>query len=141
MWSHTTARSLNWSRCRRGTGLTERVLGDRGLSENWSTGKIDRSCPSMGRSGPRRPTRPDGGGVIDALGDGVDPQRMGRRVWVYGAQSYRPFGTAAEYTVVPEAQAVDLPDEVPDEMGACLGIPGVTAHRAVFGDGVVTGQT
>jgi len=83
----------------------------------------------------------DGAGVIDALGDGVDPQRMGRRVWVYGAQSYRPLGTAAEYTVVPEALAVDLPDEVPDEMGACLGIPGVTAHRAVFGDGVVTGQT
>src|SRR3954464_12479982 len=90
---------------------------------------------------PRGVPHSDGAGVIDALGDGVDPQRMGRRVWVYGAQSYRPFGTAAEYTVVPEALAVNLPDEVPDEMGACLGIPGVTAHRAVFGDGVVTGQT
>jgi NADPH:quinone reductase len=90
---------------------------------------------------PRVVPHSDGAGVIDALGDGVDPQRMGRRVWVYGAQSYRPLGTAAEYTVVPEALAVDLPDEVPDEMGACLGIPGVTAHRAVFGDGVVTGQT
>ena len=62
-------------------------------------------------------------------------------MWVYGAQSYRPFGTAAQYTVVPEQLAVDLPDDVPDDVGACLGIPGITAHRAVFGDGPVTGAT
>ena len=60
---------------------------------------------------------------------------------VYGAQSYRPFGTAAQLTVVPEEQAVDLPDEVSEDLGACLGIPGITAHRAVFGDGPVRGQT
>ena len=48
---------------------------------------------------------------------------------LYGAQSYRPFGTAAGFTVVPTEQAVDLPDEVSDEIGACLGIPGITAHR------------
>jgi NADPH2:quinone reductase len=59
---------------------------------------------------------------------------------VYGAQSYRQFGTAAQSTVVPEALAIDLPDAVSDEMGACFGIPGVTAHRAVFGDGPVDGQ-
>jgi NADPH:quinone reductase len=68
--------------------------------------------------------------------------RTGRpRVWVYGAQSYRPFGTAAEYAVVPAALAVDLPDGVSDEVGASLGIPGITAHRAVFVDGPVTGGT
>jgi NADPH2:quinone reductase len=83
----------------------------------------------------------DGAGVIEAAGAGADPARVGRRVWVYGAQSYRPFGTAAQTTVVPEALAVDLPDAVSDEMGACLGIPGITAHRAIFGDGPVTGQT
>jgi NADPH2:quinone reductase len=59
----------------------------------------------------------------------------------YGAQSYRPFGTAAQLTVVPAEQAVELPDEVSDEVGACLGIPGLTAHRAVFGDGPVAGTT
>lgn len=80
----------------------------------------------------------DGAGVIEAAGAGADPARVGRRVWVYGAQSYRPFGTAAQTTVVPEALAVDLPDAVSDEMGAC---PGITAHRAIFGDGPVTGQT
>jgi NADPH2:quinone reductase len=62
-------------------------------------------------------------------------------VWVHGAQSYRPFGTAAQLTVVPADQAVELPDDVDDETGACLGIPGITAHRAVFGDGPVTGTT
>jgi NADPH2:quinone reductase len=61
-------------------------------------------------------------------------------VWVWGAQSYRAGGTAAEFTVVPADQAVELPDGVPDEVGACLGIPGITAHRAVFADGPVTGR-
>jgi NADPH2:quinone reductase len=58
-------------------------------------------------------------------------------VWVHGAQSYRPWGTAAQHTEVPDGLAVDLPPEVDDELGACLGIPGITAHRAVFGDGDV----
>jgi NADPH2:quinone reductase len=60
---------------------------------------------------------------------------------VFGAQSYRPFGTAAQLTVVPAKQAVALPANVTDEMGACLGIPGITAHRAVLADGAVAGTT
>src|SRR3954454_19706136 len=83
----------------------------------------------------------DGAGVIDATGDEVDRARVGERVWVYGAQSYRPFGTAAQLTVVPDEHAVALPGVVTDELGACLGIPGITAHRAVFGDGPVEGKT
>ncbi|HET6393928.1 MAG TPA: NADPH:quinone reductase [Blastococcus sp.] len=90
---------------------------------------------------PRVIPHSDAAGVVDAVGEGVDRARLGTRVWVHGAQSYRPFGTAAQYTVVPQAQAVDLPDGVPDELGACLGIPGITAHRAVFGDGPVEGAT
>ena len=90
---------------------------------------------------PRIVPHSDGAGVIEAVGQGADPARIGRRVWVYGAQSYRPFGTAAQSTVVPQGLAVDLPDSVGDELGACLGIPGITAHRAVFADGMVTGQT
>ena len=90
---------------------------------------------------PRVIPHSDGAGIVDAVGPGGDPSRTGRRVWLYGAQSYRPFGTAAEFTVLPSDHAVDLPDEVSDEIGACLGIPGVTAHRAVFADGPVTGQT
>lgn len=88
---------------------------------------------------PRVVPHSDGAGVVDAVGAGVDAAREGRRVWVHGAQSYRPFGTAAEYVVVPERLAVDLPDAVSDDLGACLGIPGITAHRAVFWDGPVEG--
>ena len=90
---------------------------------------------------PRVIPHSDGAGVVESVGVGVDPARVGRRVWVHGAQSYRPFGTAAQLTVVPAQQAIDLPDEVPDELGACLGIPGITAHRAVFADGPVAGAT
>jgi NADPH:quinone reductase len=90
---------------------------------------------------PRIIPHSDGAGVIDAVGDGVDSNRIGQRVWIYGAQSYRPFGTAAELTCVPDRQAVALPDQVSDDVGACLGIPGITAHRAVFSDGPVNGKT
>lgn len=82
----------------------------------------------------------DGAGRIDAVGAGVNSARVGRRVWVYGAQSYRAYGTAAQAVAVPQHLAVDLPDEVSDELGACLGIPGITAHRAVFANGGVSGQ-
>jgi NADPH:quinone reductase len=90
---------------------------------------------------PRVIPHSDGSGTIDQVGDGVDGHRIGQRVWVYNAQSYRPFGTAADYTVVPESTAVTLPDTVDDRLGACLGIPGITAHRAVYADGPVRGQT
>ncbi|RZL80396.1 MAG: NADPH:quinone reductase [Rhodococcus sp. (in: high G+C Gram-positive bacteria)] len=86
---------------------------------------------------PRVIPHSDGAGVVDAVGAGVDAGRIGERVWVFGAQSYRAFGTAAQFTVVPTDQAVRLPDQVSEDVGACLGIPGITAHRAVFGDGPV----
>jgi NADPH2:quinone reductase len=90
---------------------------------------------------PRIVPHSDAAGIIDAVGVGVEPARVGQRVWVYGAQSYRPFGTAAQLTAVPAEQAVELPEGVSDELAACLGIPGITAHRAVFGDGPVAGKT
>src|ERR1700758_1839255 len=90
---------------------------------------------------PRIIPHSDGTGVIDAVGAGVNPDRIGQRVWIYHAQSYRPFGTAAQWPCVPDRQAVSMPDELSDELGACLGIPGITAHRAVFSDGPVGGKT
>ncbi|MBQ0854849.1 NADPH:quinone reductase [Streptomyces sp. BH-SS-21] len=93
---------------------------------------------------PRVVPHSDAAGVIDEVGEGVDTRRVGQRVWVHDAQSYRPFGTAAQYTVVPGSQAVVLPDHLGDELGASLGIPGIpgiTAHRAVFADGPVDGRT
>ena len=90
---------------------------------------------------PRVIPHSDGAGVVDQVGDGVSPQWMGRRVWCYGAQSYRPFGTAAELTTVPVDQAVWLADSVPFERAASLGIPGITGHRAVHVAGPVEGRT
>jgi len=83
----------------------------------------------------------DGAGVIDAVGEGVDPGRIGQRAWVYLAAAGRPFGTAAEWTVVPASQAVPLPDGVPTELGSSLGIPAMTAHRCLFADGTVERKT
>jgi NADPH2:quinone reductase len=90
---------------------------------------------------PRVIPHSDGAGRVDRVGEGVSAEWLQRRVWCHGAQTYRPFGTAAEYTVVPAAQAVPLPDRVPLEQGACLGIPGITAHRAVHAAGPVSGRT
>ncbi len=89
---------------------------------------------------PRVIPHSDGAGIIDRVGDGVPASRVGERVWCYGAQSYRPFGTAAEYVAIPSAQAVPLPGETPFEQGACLGIPGITAHRSVHAAGLVEGR-
>jgi NADPH2:quinone reductase len=81
----------------------------------------------------------DGSGVIDAVGDGVDPSRVGERVWLYFAAYHRQFGTAAEYVCIPSEQAVRLPDDASFELGASLGIPAMTAHRCLFADGDVAG--
>lgn len=95
----------------------------------------------IGMPFPRIIPHSDGAGTIDKVGGGIAEARLGERVWCYGAQSYRPFGTAAEYVVVPAVQAVPLPTRVSFEQGACLGIPGITAHRAVHVAGRVAGRT
>src|SRR6202034_32241 len=66
----------------------------------------------VGMPYPRVVPHSDGAGVIDAVGDGISASRVGARVWCFGAQSYRPFGTAAEYVVVPAEQAIPLSDHV-----------------------------
>ena len=95
----------------------------------------------LGMPYPRVIPHSDGAGVIDEVGRGVPESRVSERVWCYGAQSYRPFGTAAEYVALPSKQAVTLPDNVSFEQGACLGIPGITAHRAVHVAGPIEGLT
>jgi NADPH2:quinone reductase len=90
---------------------------------------------------PRIVPHQDGAGIIDRVGPGVPPGRIGERVWIYEAQRGRAFGTAAEQTVVPADQAVPLPDGVGFDVGACLGIPAMTAHRCLFMDGGIQGRT
>jgi NADPH2:quinone reductase len=83
----------------------------------------------------------DGVGVIDAVGDGVDQGRVGQRVWTWLAAAGNKWGTAAQWSVLPERRAVPLPDGISDELAACLGVPAMTAHRVLFADGPVTGKT
>jgi NADPH2:quinone reductase len=90
---------------------------------------------------PRVIPHQDGAGVVDAVGPGVPQSRLRERVWVYEAQRGRAFGTAAEYVVVPSENAVTLPESASFETGACLGIAGMTAHRCLFQDGGIQGQT
>ena len=90
---------------------------------------------------PRVVPHSDGAGVIDAVGGGVDPARVGERVWTFNAQWKRAFGTAAERVALPAGQAVKLPEGADFAFGACFGIPALTAHRAVFADGPVAGKT
>ena len=83
----------------------------------------------------------DGAGVIDQVGHGVPAGRAGERVWVHSANQGQPFGTSAELVVVPADRAIPLPPNCSFEEGACLGVPALTAHRAVFADGPVKGKS
>lgn len=73
----------------------------------------------------------DGAGVVEAVGNGVDDVLVGERVWIWESAWRRPWGTAAEYAVVPARQTVLLGPTAPFDLGAALGIPFLTAHRAL----------
>mgnify|MGYP002276747848 CR=1 FL=1 len=73
----------------------------------------------------------DGAGVVDAVGADVAGLAVGDRVWIHLAAHGRPTGTAQEYTVVPAARVVPLPDDASFALGASLGVPAMTAHRAL----------
>jgi NADPH:quinone reductase len=82
----------------------------------------------------------DGVGVIDAVGAGVDHGRVGQRVWTWLAAFNNQWGTAAQWSVLPSRQAAPLPDGASAELGACLGVPAMTAHRCLYADGPVEGK-
>jgi NADPH2:quinone reductase len=82
----------------------------------------------------------DGAGVIESVGDGVDSARIGQRVWLMLAAAGR-YGTAGELCVVPQEQALPLPEDVSFELGASLGVPAVTASACLLADGPIEGQT
>ena len=95
--------------------------------------------PDLLDAGPVIP-HSDGAGVITAVGNGVPDSRIGERVFVYQAQYARQCGTAAEFVALDSLRAPVLPDNTSFEVGACIGIPIMTAHRCVFADGPVADQ-
>ncbi len=82
----------------------------------------------------------DGAGTIEAVSEGIDPSRIGERVYIWNGKWQRDFGTAAEYIALPSAQATPLPETTTFAEAACLGIPAMTAYRTVSADGPVEGQ-
>lgn len=83
----------------------------------------------------------DGAGVIEAVGEGVSENRIGQRVWLHSTQWGGSDGTAAEYAVAQDTNAIVLPDDIPFDAGATFGVPLLTAYHAVTIDGPVSGKT
>jgi NADPH2:quinone reductase len=94
---------------------------------DWKTRRGSRGGPPAGDLVPNQ----DGAGVVDAVGPGDHPRRVGERVWLWEAAWQRADGTAQEYVVVPARQAVPLPEGASFDLGASLGIPALTAHRCL----------
>ncbi|MBS29074.1 MAG: zinc-binding alcohol dehydrogenase [Alphaproteobacteria bacterium] len=96
---------------------------------------------------PRTIPHSDGAGVIEAVGDGVDPARVGERVWTYNVNRTEnglgqgAIGTAAELVAVRQSLAVPLPDGIDFVAAAALGVPAMTAYAALLSDGPVDGMT
>jgi NADPH:quinone reductase len=143
-----------------GTGelrLVERPLPEPGPGEVRVAVRVSGVNPTDWKrrraSEPRFPEivpNQDGAGTIDVVGEGVDPARVGERVWIWEAGWRRANGTAQEYVVLPERQAAGLPDRASFDVGATLGIPALTAHRCLtvaelgprrLAPGALAGQT
>ena len=123
-------------------GACEVLVRVRASGNNPSDVKLRAGArPGATMAFPRIVPHSDGAGEIVAAGDGVDPARIGARVWLWNAGWQRAQGTAAELIALPSHQAVDLPDGTAFAEGACLGIPAVTAWYALFRDGPIAGQT
>ncbi|WP_433214990.1 NADPH:quinone reductase [Dactylosporangium sp. CS-047395] len=122
---------------------TEREIGEPGPGEvrvrvvvsgvNPTDWKTRTGATAMAPvSGEGQVPNQDGAGIVDAVGAGVTGLAVGDRVWLVMAAYQRPgSGTAQEFTVVPAERAVPLPDAATFEAGASLGVPAMTAHRAL----------
>lgn len=104
------------------------------------TKKRGGSSPALLDAGPVIP-HSDGAGIIEAVGSSVPASRVGEHVWVYNAQYDRQHGTAAEHVTLNSSQAIWMPESTSFEVGACMGIPAMTAHRCVTAGGPVEEQT
>jgi NADPH2:quinone reductase len=92
-------------------------------------------------TGPFQIPGSDGAGIIEQVGDGVSKERIGQRVWVFNAAYHRQYGTSAQFTIVEDWMAQELPADLSYAQGACLGIPVMTAYRCLFSDGPIQGKT
>ena len=121
--------------------LQDKPLADPGAGEVRVRVVVSGVNPTDGKSraggggsttleAPKVPNQ-DGAGVIDEIGSGVKGLSIGDRVWLWDVAWGSNEGTAQEYAVVPAAKAVALPDAESFDTGASIGIPALTAHRAL----------
>jgi NADPH2:quinone reductase len=86
----------------------------------------------------RKPALPytpgfDGAGELIAIGDGLDGFAIGDRVYIAGpGGTVAGAGTYAEEALCSADQLHHLPRRVTFPQGAALGVPYVTAYRALF---------
>ena len=90
---------------------------------------------------PRVIPHSDGGGEIVGVGEGVDRNRIGERVWIWNGAFGRADGTCAELISLPEFQAVKINNEVSYESAACMGIPASTAYYGLLANGPIKNKT
>jgi NADPH:quinone reductase len=115
---------------------------------DWKARRGDR--PGQPPRFPEVVPNQDGAGTVVAVGEGVDPARVGERVWLWEAARNRANGTAQELVAIPSRQAVTLPEGASFDLGASVPIPAMTAHRCLMvgvdapealGPGALAGHT
>ncbi len=74
----------------------------------------------------------DGAGIIEEVGSNVHSLEPGDRVWIGFAQWRGSNGTCAEYVSVPKNFVFPLPANTEFEVGACAGVPILTAMHALY---------
>ena len=71
-------------------------------------------------------------GVVDAIGENVDPSWLGKSVAPIGPFDQARYGCAGEEAIVPADTLVELPANLSPEQGAALWIPYLTAYALVL---------
>jgi NADPH2:quinone reductase len=123
-------------------GLGEVRIKVRASGINPADVKLRAGLSNYGHKFPFVIPNSDGAGVVDQVGEGVQPSWLGKRVWIVNGQRLgRSHGTAAEYITILTKWVTELPDCASFAEGASLGIPAMTAYHGVFGDGPVSGKT
>ena len=74
----------------------------------------------------------DGAGIVEAVGDDVQHVSVGDRVWLALAAYQRPnSGSSQEQAVLPAERVFALPASTSFDQGASMGVPAITAYRAL----------
>jgi NADPH:quinone reductase len=83
---------------------------------------------------PQLPYTPglDGAGIIESIGEGVTNVSVGDRVFIASLMQSKSTGTFAQKIVCDATSVHPLLKHVTFEQGAALGVPALTAYRALF---------